>query len=140
MAQTSPLAITNRHIFSSSFLFSRKKRSMHWYVYQQNSFIESNMLIKELLILVKFYQHVGSVVSISGLPSDYQEERERRLSYSSDHWSQKGPIYSTQIQHMVSKSSLKYLFIKVVHDVKIKLKLAALIKKSAVVSLSWRLF
>ena len=51
-------------------------------------------------------QHVGSVVSISGLPSDYQDDRERRLSYSSDHWSQKGPIYSTQIQYMVRLDKL----------------------------------
>ncbi|KAL4240559.1 hypothetical protein ACF0H5_001351 [Mactra antiquata] len=46
-------------------------------------------------------KHVGSVVSLSGLPSDYQDDRERRTSNSSDSWSPKGPlIYSTQIQTM----------------------------------------
>ncbi|XP_060577666.1 proto-oncogene tyrosine-protein kinase receptor Ret-like [Ruditapes philippinarum] len=65
---------------------------MLWFTKKKNDRRKTNM------------KHVGSVVSISGLPSDYQDERERRLSYSSDHWSQKGPIYSTQIQYMYEDS------------------------------------
>ena len=47
-------------------------------------------------------KHVGSVVSLTALPSDYLDDADRRVSYSSPQWTPKGPVYSTQSQPMAS--------------------------------------
>ena len=45
-------------------------------------------------------KHVGSVVSMTAVPSDYYDESDRRVSYSSPQWTPKGPVYTTQSQPM----------------------------------------
>lgn len=59
---------------------------MLWFTKKLNDSRKSNL------------KHIGSANSISGMTSEYyHEEREGRVSYSSEQWSPKRPIYSSHI-------------------------------------------
>lgn len=74
---------------SGAFIAISFSLFMLWFTKKKNDRRKSNM------------KHVGSVVSMTAVPSDYYDEGDRRVSYSSPQWTPKGPVYTTQSQSTV---------------------------------------